>query len=87
MHLVQAGATIAAFPMPQPNCESELRSELSRRIMVIDGAMGTMVQRYGLDEAVGAVARVPAGFLCVYVCVFVSVDMQVMCFELCKYMI
>jgi 5-methyltetrahydrofolate--homocysteine methyltransferase len=37
--------------MPQPNCESELRSELSRRIMVIDGAMGTTIRGYGLTEA------------------------------------
>lgn len=37
--------------MPQPNCESELRSELSRRILVIDGAMGTTIRGYGLTEA------------------------------------
>ena len=37
--------------MPQPNCESELRSTLSRRIMVIDGAMGTTIREYGLAEA------------------------------------
>jgi cobalamin-dependent methionine synthase I/methionine synthase I (cobalamin-dependent) len=37
--------------MPQSNCESELRSELSRRIMVIDGAMGTTIRGYNVTEA------------------------------------
>lgn len=37
--------------MPQPNCETELRAELARRIMVIDGAMGTTIRGYGLTEA------------------------------------
>ncbi len=31
--------------------ESRLRSLLEQRILVLDGAMGTMIQRYGLDEA------------------------------------
>ncbi len=30
---------------------SELRTQLGRRILVLDGAMGTMIQRLGLDEA------------------------------------
>ncbi len=30
--------------------ESRLRDLLCRRILILDGAMGTMVQRYGLDE-------------------------------------
>ncbi len=29
----------------------ELRALLSRRILILDGAMGTMIQRYSLDEA------------------------------------
>jgi cobalamin-dependent methionine synthase I/methionine synthase I (cobalamin-dependent) len=37
--------------MPQPNCEIELRAELARRIMVIDGAMGTTIRGYELTEA------------------------------------
>ncbi len=28
----------------------ELRRQLERRILVLDGAMGTMIQRYGLSE-------------------------------------
>ncbi|HRO59317.1 MAG TPA: homocysteine S-methyltransferase family protein, partial [Burkholderiaceae bacterium] len=31
--------------------ESRLRSLLEQRILVLDGAMGTMIQRYKLDEA------------------------------------
>jgi 5-methyltetrahydrofolate--homocysteine methyltransferase len=37
--------------MPQPDRTNELRRILEQRILVIDGAMGTMIQRYGLDEA------------------------------------
>jgi len=33
------------------NCESQLRSLLDRRILILDGAMGTMIQRYKLSEA------------------------------------
>ncbi len=33
------------------NMEQKLRKLLSERIMIIDGAMGTMIQRYGLQEA------------------------------------
>jgi len=36
--------------MAQPDRTSELRSLLATRILVLDGAMGTMIQRYGLDE-------------------------------------
>ena len=28
----------------------DIREELKKRILVIDGAMGTMIQRYQLDE-------------------------------------
>ena len=37
--------------MPQPDRSAELHRILEQRIVVIDGAMGTMIQRYGLDEA------------------------------------
>ena len=36
--------------MPQPDRTEELRSLLNRRILVLDGAMGTMIQRYQLSE-------------------------------------
>ncbi len=39
-----------AFHQPRPNAEAELRAELAKRIMVIDGAMGTTIRGYGLDE-------------------------------------
>jgi hypothetical protein len=34
----------------QPERTSELRRLLDERILVIDGAMGTMIQSYGLSE-------------------------------------
>src|SRR5688572_31782216 len=37
--------------MAQPDRTAELRDLLSRRILVLDGAMGTQIQTYGLDEA------------------------------------
>jgi 5-methyltetrahydrofolate--homocysteine methyltransferase len=37
--------------MAQPNRTAELSHLLDRRILVLDGAMGTMIQRYRLDEA------------------------------------
>ena len=40
-----------AFHQTRPNAEAELRAELAKRIMVIDGAMGTTIRTYGLDEA------------------------------------
>jgi 5-methyltetrahydrofolate--homocysteine methyltransferase len=36
--------------MPQPNRTEELRQLLTRRILVLDGAMGTLMQQYGLSE-------------------------------------
>ncbi len=36
--------------MPQTDRTAELKQILSRRILVLDGAMGTMIQRYKLDE-------------------------------------
>ena len=35
----------------QPDRSSELRTLLERRILIIDGAMGTMIQTYKLSEA------------------------------------
>ena len=35
----------------RPDATADLRDALSRRILVLDGAMGTMIQRYGLSEA------------------------------------
>ena len=37
--------------MPQPDRTAELHDLLRRRILILDGAMGTMIQRYRLDEA------------------------------------
>src|SRR6476469_717918 len=37
--------------MPQPDRTAELRSLLEKRILIIDGAMGTMIQRYQLGES------------------------------------
>ncbi len=39
--------------MTTPDCDidRQLRDLLSRRILVMDGAMGTMIQRHGLEEA------------------------------------
>jgi 5-methyltetrahydrofolate--homocysteine methyltransferase len=31
--------------------ETQLREILARRIMILDGAMGTIIQQYKLDEA------------------------------------
>jgi 5-methyltetrahydrofolate--homocysteine methyltransferase len=36
---------------PQPDRSAELRDLLARRILILDGAMGTMVQQHGLQEA------------------------------------
>ena len=34
----------------RPDCSAALRSLLARRLLVIDGAMGTMIQGYKLEE-------------------------------------
>ncbi|MBI5861991.1 MAG: methionine synthase [Rhodocyclales bacterium] len=36
---------------PQPDRSTELRTLLAQRILILDGAMGTMVQQHGLVEA------------------------------------
>jgi 5-methyltetrahydrofolate--homocysteine methyltransferase len=38
-------------PSSSPSTESRLRALLRRRILILDGAMGTMIQRYRLSEA------------------------------------
>ncbi|HEX6083399.1 MAG TPA: methionine synthase, partial [Thermoanaerobaculia bacterium] len=45
--------------MAQPNRSAELRELLTRRILVLDGAMGTQIQTYGLDEAAFRGTRFP----------------------------
>ena len=35
---------------PTPNAHSSLREALAKRILILDGAMGTMIQGYGLKE-------------------------------------
>ena len=37
--------------MPQPDSTHELKTELAKRIFVLDGAMGTTIRTYGLNEA------------------------------------
>lgn len=39
-----------AQPPMQPDRTAELEALLARRILILDGAMGTMIQRYRLDE-------------------------------------
>ncbi|MFP5358645.1 MAG: methionine synthase [Gammaproteobacteria bacterium] len=38
-------------PAPRPDCLQRLRELLAQRILVLDGAMGTMIQRHQLEEA------------------------------------
>ena len=38
----------------RPDRTAELRALLQRRILILDGAMGTMIQGYKLDEAPSA---------------------------------
>jgi 5-methyltetrahydrofolate--homocysteine methyltransferase len=38
-------------PLTRPDLTAELTAALGERILVMDGAMGTMIQRHGLDEA------------------------------------
>lgn len=37
--------------MPQPDCTTELSQALAERILILDGAMGTTIRSYGVDEA------------------------------------
>jgi len=43
--------------MPQPDCTAELTEALARRILILDGAMGTTIRGYGLDERVARGTR------------------------------
>ena len=38
-------------PQPQPDRTEEILSHLKERVLVLDGAMGTMIQKHGLTEA------------------------------------
>ena len=40
----------APNPMVRPDCTEQLKGLLQQRVMVIDGAMGTMIQGYKLEE-------------------------------------
>ncbi len=42
---------MSALPYLDPSRVAQLESALSQRILIIDGAMGTMLQEYRLDEA------------------------------------
>lgn len=46
--------------MPQADTPSELQQALAERIFVLDGAMGTTIRSYGLDEAAARGARFAA---------------------------
>jgi 5-methyltetrahydrofolate--homocysteine methyltransferase len=39
------------MPATQPDRTAELKTLLEKHILVLDGAMGTMIQRQGLQEA------------------------------------
>jgi methionine synthase I (cobalamin-dependent) len=43
----------------QPDRTAELKARLEQHILVLDGAMGTMIQRQGLQEAITAAAASP----------------------------
>ena len=45
--LAQRGRLVTA----QPDCSEELRGLLAQRILILDGAMGTMIQQHTLGEA------------------------------------
>ena len=38
-------------PVLRPDATSDLTAALQQRILVMDGAMGTMIQRHGLAES------------------------------------
>ena len=44
-------ATVTFAPNIRPDCTEELTAALRKRIVVIDGAMGTAIQRDRPDEA------------------------------------
>ncbi|HEY4529014.1 MAG TPA: homocysteine S-methyltransferase family protein [Luteimonas sp.] len=53
---------MSTLPWMHPARVAALEAELARRILVIDGAMGTMIQQRGLDEADYRGERFAGGF-------------------------
>ncbi|HLU13001.1 MAG TPA: homocysteine S-methyltransferase family protein, partial [Arenimonas sp.] len=53
---------MSALPWKDPARAEALLRALSERILVLDGAMGTMIQRHGLDEAGYRGHRFAAGY-------------------------
>jgi 5-methyltetrahydrofolate--homocysteine methyltransferase len=53
---------VSALPWKDPARAEALLRALSERILVLDGAMGTMIQRHGLDEAGYRGHRFAAGY-------------------------
>ncbi len=51
MHSSVASAADTASPPADSTTERKLRSLMARRLVVLDGAMGTMIQRYRLAES------------------------------------
>jgi 5-methyltetrahydrofolate--homocysteine methyltransferase len=49
--------TMTTRTVPPSPVEAQLRAILARRIMILDGAMGTIIQQYKLDEAAYRGAR------------------------------
>jgi methionine synthase I (cobalamin-dependent) len=45
----------------QPDRSAELRALATRRILILDGAMGTMIQRHGLRRRTIAARASPTG--------------------------
>jgi 5-methyltetrahydrofolate--homocysteine methyltransferase len=50
------------LPLRHPERVARLESALAQRILVLDGAMGTMIQRHGLEEADYRGERFAAGY-------------------------
>ncbi|MGI4972948.1 MAG: homocysteine S-methyltransferase family protein, partial [Janthinobacterium lividum] len=49
---MSAAATLPTPPVvPAPACSSPLPALMRQRLLILDGAMGTMIQRYPLEEA------------------------------------
>src|SRR5699024_3949139 len=45
------GAHVTGTDLQRPDCTAALTAALRERVLVIDGAMGTMIQGHQLDEA------------------------------------
>src|SRR3546814_17687639 len=54
--------TMNQLPWLHPDRVAALESALAERILVIDGAMGTMIQRHRLEQAEYRGERFPEGF-------------------------